>query len=116
MHVAVIVPRTAFLHPLDDVGPLHWRVGVPHAFWVDGGRNALMPGDFFRVTYAPAEDFVIDVEPAAGLPSCWLETSPICGEVSACWRTDSPVRRPSADERAGFAEGAVQADAARSRR
>lgn len=70
MHVAVIVPRTAFdLHPLDDVGPLHWRVRVPHgAFWMDGGRNALMPGDFFRVTYAPAEDFVIDVEPAAGLP------------------------------------------------
>lgn len=68
MHVAVIVPRTAFdLLPLEG-GALHWRVRVPHgAFWVDGGRNALMPGACFRVTYAPADDFVIDVEPAGSL-------------------------------------------------
>lgn len=74
MHLAVIVPRTAFdLLPLE--GTLHWRVRVPHgSFWVDGGRNALMPGTCFRVTYAPAEDFVIDVEPATSLP---------CGD-SAC--------------------------------
>lgn len=69
MHVAVIVPRTAFdlLHVADSSAS-YWRVRVPHgARWVDGGRNALMPGDFFRVTYSPAEDTVIDVEPAASL-------------------------------------------------
>lgn len=75
MHLAVIVPRTAFdLLPLEG-GALHWRVRVPHgSLWVDGGRNALMPGESFRVTYEPAEDFVIDVEPAGSLA---------CGD-SAC--------------------------------
>lgn len=88
MHVAVIVPRTAFDLAHLEGGFLLWRVRVPHgAFWVDGGRNALMPGDFFRVTYAPAEDTVIDVEPAASLPcgdSTCVGVRPVDGDFVRC--------------------------------
>ncbi|MDX2012000.1 MAG: hypothetical protein SFW67_17540 [Myxococcaceae bacterium] len=72
MHVAVVVSRLAFFIDVRAGGGRCWRVRVPHAaFWLDG---ALPPGDSFRVTYVPDDQFVLDVEPAnrlaCGNPTC----------------------------------------------
>jgi hypothetical protein len=65
MHTAVVVSRLAFFLDVRAGGGRSWRVRVPHgAFWVHG---ALPPGDSFRVTYVPDDQFVIDVEPTSSL-------------------------------------------------
>jgi hypothetical protein len=85
MHLAVVVSRFAFFLDVPARGGRCWRVRVPHgAFWLEG---ALPPGDSFRVTYVPDDQFVLDVEPAnhiaCGNPDCtglWVDD----GRVLRC--------------------------------